>query len=210
MYELILFFFGNKLRPLYLTMFAISHVSKDNANWARIQKRFSNGRLLRGLCHGDVASEPIRRYYLPSASGILVAETTRSPKRIVGISIYEVTEEYAPGKSMYIHVLCSRLKGIGLTLMTEARRVASDLGLRWIRLGALAHVIGYYRKMGFRATSHPECREQKAVTRVAERIAHLRFHSSAQASADPRIQAAQIATMTRSHQNLGDMLLCIK
>jgi hypothetical protein len=189
-------------------MYTISHIRREDAEWPGARKRLSNGRLLKGLCRGDVAADPIRRIYLADASGVLVAETTKRPKRVVGLLIYEVTDEYEPGPSLYVHVLCSRLPGVGTALMRKAQDVAAELSLRWLRLGALDHVIGYYRKLGFRATSHPQCREVGAVARAADRIAHLRFVSHNEAAADPRIQAARAAAIAHG-QNLGEMILCL-
>src|SRR5579871_3448906 len=167
--------------------FEIRHIVRADPDWESVKRRVSNGRLLKSLCHGQVASDPIRRYYLADADGLLIAEIrTKRRSTVVGLLIYEVSDEYEPGNLMYIHVVCSRMRGVGVALLAEARRVAAGLSLRWARVTALDNVINYYRRLGFRSTNHPQCKEQRAITRAASKIQHLRFNSSDEARADPR------------------------
>lgn len=150
---------------------------RSDAKWKIAVRRLSSVDLRNHLCHGKLnvqdadpaASDGIIYATVPKGTrgtqGIRGARST-----VVGFLFYHVEQKGLPGPSLYVDDLCSGLVGVGKALMQRAQEVARSMGLKYIRLSALDHVLFYYRKMGFRSTHHPQCIEKPGVTAAIESL----------------------------------------
>ena len=56
---------------------------------------------------------------------------------------------------MYVVLVCAGSgTGFGKTLVAVAERFALTLGLKFVVLSALPHVVGYYHRLGFKFVDH--------------------------------------------------------
>lgn len=136
----------------------IDIAGKGDAEWDEIYQAIIDNSY---ICKGIVVSNYIESVALPNAECIMAAyapdpDPTNEYMNMYGLLIGNWTEY--PGL-FYVDVVCSLKAGIGAKLIEAATEYAKKQGLLGVKLASLAHVIGFYRKLGYRARE--TCFEQE-------------------------------------------------
>lgn len=135
----------------------IKRASESNEEWRKIVATV-NGALHdtnpdTGVCKGLVRATYIKKGALDAASLVIIGYVpgkqlrTGISKKIGGFLIANTIELKG---FLYIDVVCANYPRLGTKLLEEAQKQAKKSKLSGVALSSLAHVIGYYRKLGFK------------------------------------------------------------
>lgn len=86
--------------------------------------------------------------------------------------------------TVYIDVICT-MSGYGTSLIHTIIDYATVNNYAHVNLSALAYVINYYRRLGFRLSEDQTCMEPEDVATLADRVSNLRFRTSTEALENP-------------------------
>jgi ribosomal protein S18 acetylase RimI-like enzyme len=105
------------------------------------------------VCQGLVASTYIRKDALNHSNYLIVGyvpgrEVRGKVTQLLGGFLIANETEF-PG-FLYIDVVCANQPGLGEAMLNAAEKRASQRGLEGLVLSSLPHVVGYYRRIGYR------------------------------------------------------------
>ena len=95
------------------------------------------------------------KYQISKASHIILATSSTTSRhggkrtKVCGFLLYQRRPRFG-----YIDVVCSSSR-YGSRLIQQAEQLTEQLGLRYIQLSALNHVIPYYTNKGYRQVDNP-------------------------------------------------------
>lgn len=123
-----------------------------------------------GVCQGLVLATYVKGTAFDHASTIIIgyvpsARQTRVARERVGGFI--LANDTQLRGFMYIDVVCSNYPKLGEAMISRVDEIAANNGLKGVALSSLAHVIGYYRRLGFR--NREDCGDENpAITSAFE------------------------------------------
>ncbi len=116
------------------------------------------------LCKGLVTSTYIQGESFDNANIIIIGFVPKEiirRKTVEGVGGFILANEISHPGFLYIDVVCSNYPKLGETLIQIIEKLAQQKKLHGVSLSSLAHVIGYYRRLGYynRTDCFPEDRE---------------------------------------------------